>query len=217
MQEGQRRSARLRSYLQDVRNTLNLIKSRNLVMHNFPSSKLDTYTHLVARLEYHLDELELAVTKRDIANSWTRFKKWCTGYDVEKKEIRHTISLINSQDLVARQYTPSKRHVYHQLVEKLKADVDSLETALKGADNCRVKLRWLWEGFDLEKSVLELQAKSVRIWDDLNKGPIRKKEDEEGASDAGTRWRKERLGSRTEFEFQRNRSARKCFMGKKRK
>jgi hypothetical protein len=85
MQEGQRRSARLRSYLQDVRNTLNLIKSRNLVMHNFPSSKLDTYTHLVARLEYHLDELELAVTKRDIANSWTRLKKWCTGYDVEKK------------------------------------------------------------------------------------------------------------------------------------
>ena len=47
--------------------------------------------------------------------------------------------------------------------------MDSLETALKGADNCRVKFRW-WQGFDLEKSVLELQAKSVRFWDDLNKG-----------------------------------------------
>jgi hypothetical protein len=85
MQERQKCNARLQSYLQDIRNTVNLIKSRDLVMHNFPSSKQDIYTHLVARLEYHLDELEFAVTKRDNATSWTRFQKWCAGYDIEKK------------------------------------------------------------------------------------------------------------------------------------
>ncbi|KAE9369161.1 hypothetical protein N431DRAFT_469092 [Stipitochalara longipes BDJ] len=99
------------------------------------------------------------------------------------RDIRRTISLISSQDLVARQYTPSKRHVYHQLVEKLKSDLQKLETALQSADSMTVKIRWWRKGFDLEREVKQLKARSERIWEDLNQGPLRNREDKERASE----------------------------------
>jgi hypothetical protein len=86
--------------------------------------------------------------------------------------IRSTLSHIHSHDLVNRQYTPSKRHVYTRLVSQLQGDLHNLEKALEQDGKWLMRLRRWWGGFDVEKLVLELRVRCFRIWEELNRGPL---------------------------------------------
>jgi hypothetical protein len=82
--------------------------------------------------------------------------------------VESTISLIHSRDLINRQYTPSKRHVYRRLVSNLEADLQSLEKALEHDGKWWMRIKRWWGGFDLEKVILELKWRSFKAWEGLN-------------------------------------------------
>lgn len=86
--------------------------------------------------------------------------------------VESTLSLIHSRDLINRQYTPSKRHVYHRLVANLEADLKTLRKALEQDGTWWMRIKRWWGGFDLENVVLELKWRSFKVWEGLNSGPL---------------------------------------------
>ena len=86
--------------------------------------------------------------------------------------VESTISLIHSRDLINRQYTPSKRHVYRLLVANLEADLQNLWKALKQDGNWWMWIKRWWGGSDLDKVILELKWRSFKVWEGLNNEPL---------------------------------------------
>jgi hypothetical protein len=82
--------------------------------------------------------------------------------------VESTISLIHSRDLINRQYTPSKRHVYRRLVTNLEVDLQNLGKALEQDGKWWMRIKRWWGGSDLDKVILELKWRSFKAWEGLN-------------------------------------------------
>jgi len=86
--------------------------------------------------------------------------------------VESTISLIHSRDLINRQYTPSKRHVYRRLVTNLEVDLQNLGKALEQDGKWWMRIKRWWGGSDLDKVILELKWRSFKVWEGLNHEPL---------------------------------------------